>query len=229
MSGSGLFSRERPAKPHLTRGGGMGGEVADLRGDVARVLAPLAAITVEEFTDVAAADTDAILLAKASVEDVTVYEADDLDGALGPGLMSPPRNVTVTTAGETAANAPATLLVEGVDIDGNVISEELSVGQTATTVAGDKAFARVTRLTFSAADGDEATLAVGFGVKIGLSKPIKARAGLTGALREIAAGSVVTNGTFAGPATGAPHGTYAPNSAPNGTNDYAVYYEYDAS
>jgi hypothetical protein len=55
------------------------------------------------------------------------------------------------------------------------------------------------------------------------------RAGLLAPLREIAAGSVVTNGTFVDAATDAPHGTYEPNTAPNGTNDYALYYEVDTS
>jgi hypothetical protein len=46
-------------------------------------------------------------------------------------------------------------------------------------------------------------------------------------VREIAVGSLVTNGVMATAAIGAPHGTYTPNTAPDGANDYCIYYEYD--
>jgi hypothetical protein len=45
--------------------------------------------------------------------------------------------------------------------------------------------------------------------------------------REIAAGSFVTNGTFALPSAALPNGSYTPNTAANGTNDYAIAYELD--
>ena len=48
--GSGIMDSKRPDRPHLNKG-----EVADLRQDIEREFAPLAAIVVEEFTDPAAA------------------------------------------------------------------------------------------------------------------------------------------------------------------------------
>jgi len=228
MSGSGLFSNQAPVKAHLVRGtGGIAGEISDLRDDVRNVLAPVAALTVEEFTNVAAADADGIKLSFASVATATSYTGAALDGVVGVAAMSPPRNITVTTAGVTPADAPATLTVVGVDINGDAISEAIAIPQTATIAVGAKAFAKVTSLALTAGDGTGALLTVGFGALIGLGEKLVTRAGFSGPVREIAAGSVVTNGVFASAAVGAPNGTYAPNSAPNGTNDYCLYYEYD--
>lgn len=224
MSGSGLFSSQGPAIPHLAKTG----EIAELRKDVGEELAPLAAVTVEEWTNPAAADTDAILLAKASTVAVQAYAVADLDGVVGAAAMSPPRNVTVTTAGTTPADAPATLTVTGRDINGDVITEDIAIPQTAATAVGTKAFAKVTSLSTTVGQGTGATMAVGFGALIGLAKKAKARAGLgVVALREVAVGALVTTGTFADATTGAPHGTYSPAAAPDGAKDYALYYEYD--
>ena len=222
MAGSGLMSNKGPALPHLSKN-----EIADLRDDVNTTLAPMAAITVEEFTNPAAASTNAILLAKASTIATQSYAAAALDGAKGAGVMSPPRNITVTTAGVTPADAPATATITGVDVNGAVISESISVPQAATTAVGNKAFAKVTSIALTAGDGTNATVAVGFGSKVGLSKKIKSRAGAAVLVREVVDGALVTTGTMADAATGLPNGTYSPATAPDGAHDYAIYYEYD--
>jgi hypothetical protein len=119
--------------------------------------------------------------------------------------------------------------VTGTDIDGNALTETITVAQTAAQAVGVKAFATVTQIDFPAADGTAALLEVGIGNAIGLAKPIKSRAGLAALILEIEAGSVVTTGVVADAATGAPKGTYTPSTVPDAANDYAVYYEYDAS
>jgi hypothetical protein len=68
-------------------------------------------------------------------------------------------------------------------------------------------------------------VAIGFGAVFGLSATIKSRAGRLAVIQEVAAGSVVTNGVFASSSASPPHGSYAPNSAPDGSKDYAVTYE----
>lgn len=227
-TGSGLFSKEGPDKPHLLQQtGGMAAEVKDVRDDVLKTLAPMAAITVEEFTNPAAADVDALKLSIAVSTSAADYSGAALDGVVGVGTMSPPRNVTVTTTGNTPADAPATATFTGVDIDGKAISETVNVPQTATTAVGAKAFAKVTQITMPVGQGTDAAVSFGFGALIGLTKTIKTRAGAANLIREVAVGSLVTNGVIATAAVGAPHGTYAPNSAPDGTRDYAIYYEYD--
>ncbi|MGN6107790.1 MAG: hypothetical protein ACTHU0_21970 [Kofleriaceae bacterium] len=181
----------------------------------------------DEFTNVATADTDAILLAKATVASTTEYTAadDELDGVVGDAVMDPPRNITVTTAGSTASDAPATMTVTGEDVNGDALTETITVSQTAATAVGAKAFRKVTSLSFPAADGTGATLAVGFGAIIGLRRKPKERAGTIHVINEIEAGARVTTGTFVTPTTSAPNGTYSPSSAPNGTRDYCLDYE----
>jgi hypothetical protein len=227
--GSGLFTKKGPKVPHLSLLGakGLEGEVADLREDVRTSFLAMAAITVEEFVNPVAASPNAIKLAIASVAAIVSYSGAQLDGAVGGAVMSPPRNLTITTAGGTAADAPATATITGVDVNGAVISETITVAQTATIALGVKAFAKVTKIDLPAADGTGATLAFGFGSVIGLGKKIKSRAGLAFVLKEAANGAVVTNGTIVAAATGLPNGTYAPNTIPDGAKTYAIFYEYD--
>lgn len=226
MSGSGLFTNKKPQTPHLVAPGpGVAGEVADLRSDVASALAPLATVTVEEFTNPVVADTDGIKTAIATVAAITTYSGAALNGAVGAGVMSPPRNPTVT-ASDSAGSYVGSVTFTGVDINGNAITEAVAISNNATAV-GAKAFAKITSIGLVAQTDTAGSLQFGFGAKMGLAKKIKSRAGLATAIKEIAVGAVVTNGTFVAAATGLPNGTYAPNTPQNSTNDYAIYYEYD--
>lgn len=218
--GSGIFNSKRPAAPHLNTG-----EVADLRQDIKAEFSSLAAIVVEEFTDPPAAGAALISVAAAS----TVAPRTAVLLALAAAI-SPPRNITVTTAGGTPADAPATALVTGLDINGAVMTESLTVPQTATIFTGSKAFAKVTSIVESAGDGTAATMAYGIGALIGLGKKAATRAGLLALVKENAAGSLApTPGAFVIAATGAPNGTYSPNSAADGSRDYCLFYELDTS
>lgn len=221
MNGSDLFKNENAAKPHLVAGaGGVSGEIADLRADLKRVLGKLAPISVDEYTNPAAADTDGILLAKACTVATQTYDSvAELDGVTA-GTLSPPRNVTVTTAGSTPADAPATLTVTGTYL-GKPQTETINVGQTATTVAGTKPFDKVTKLELSAGQGTDATVAVGFGAGLGLGQPIKTRGGIVSLIHEVSAGAVVTTGAVTA------LGLYTPAAAPDAARDYAVYFEMD--
>jgi hypothetical protein len=220
MSGSGLFSKQRPDVAHLSDG-----ELADLREDVKNTFAPMAAITVEEFTNPPAADTDAFKTSIATSTSAQSYSGAALNGVVGGAALSPPRNVTVT-ASDSSASYAGSVTFTGVDINGKAISEAVAISNNATAV-GAKAFAKVTKIDVPAQVDTSGALQFGFGVKMGLGKKIVSRAGLVGAVREIAVGAVVTNGTFVAAATGLPNGTYAPNTAQDGVRDYAVYYEYD--
>lgn len=144
-------------------------------------------------------------------------------------LASAPRQLVFTTAGTTPAHAPANVVIKGRDINGRPQSETLNLAQTATTATSVKFYAKIDSLSYPAGDGTGATIAVTFGVPVGLARKLKARAGLSGLIREIANGSVVTNGTVVAAATDLPNGSWSPNTAPNDANDYAIYYEYDGS
>lgn len=181
----------------------------------------------DEWTNPLASAAAGLRAAFATTVAIQTWTAADLLTAGKDELAARPRNVTFTTAGGTPADAPATAVVTGTDIDGEVLTETLNIPQTATIVQGDKAFKTITSVVFAAGDGTGATVAMGYGNKFGFSKKAKVRVGIVNRLCEIAAGSVVTNGTFVVPATGAPYGTYTPNTAPDGSNDYAVTYEVD--
>jgi hypothetical protein len=336
--GSGLGFKVRGNKPHLTAGGGgLSGEVGDLRNDVVRALEPLAALAAEEFTNlvstaapgaavlkvatatvaaivtvlpagllaagiaqlaawprqltfttagvtpaeapanvvingnneygVAISETLVLAQTAAAVTSVNyfssitsiVYPAADGVAATvaigiaaavikkatamtvaiktwGPrdliqtDLANHPRQLVFTTAGTTAADAPASVLITGRDINGNVQSETLALAQTATTATSLKYYAYIESLVFAAADGTGATVAVTFNnTTVGLRKKIMARAGLTALEREIVNGAVVTTGTVTAPASALPNGAYTPSSAPNDVSDYYIRYEFDAT
>lgn len=216
-NGSGMFGDQIPKKAHLARGaGGVAGEVVDLRSDLARVLGAMAAISVDEFTNPAAAgaaDLEAATATVAAQRVVTTF----LAGGLAK-LAAYPRNITFTTAGSTPADAPASATIVGT-YRGKPQTETVNVAQTATIATGTKPFSTITSITFTAADGTDATVSIGVGAGLGVGQLPKSRAGAVTIMHEIAAGSVVTNGALTA------EGLYTPNSAPNGTNDYAVYYE----
>jgi hypothetical protein len=217
-NGSGLFTDQKAKIPHsMTR------EVEDLRNDVTGVLKPMCAMTVDEFTNALTAAAAGLRAAtQPSLTAATVLEAALLQAGRDE-LAANPRNVTFTTAGSTPADAPATALITGFDAEGKAQTETVNLAQTATIANGVKAWSKITSIAFAAADGAaDCTIAIGYGVTLGLTKTPKSRAGLAGAVREVSGGAVVTTGTLS-----AANKTYTPAAAPDGSRDYAVYYEYD--
>jgi hypothetical protein len=224
--GSGLFGDQSPIKRHLLRGtGGLQAEVADVRSDVGHVLEAMAAITVEEWTDPAAADTDAVLLSVVSQAAQADYASTDLVGGAAVAL-DPPRNVTLTCDAGGGATWLGNLTVVGVDINGDAITEDLAFA-AGVTVDGVLAFARVDSLSADAQADALGNWEVGFGDVIGLGVPIVSRAGLADLIREIEAGALVATGTIVDAATSPPNGTYLAANVPDAARDYALYYEYD--
>lgn len=183
----------------------------------------------QEWTNPVAASANGLKTATATVATTSTVLAAALETAGKAALAAYPRNVTFTTAGGTAADAPATATITGTDIDDSALTETVNLAQTATIASGVKAFKTITSIEFAAGDGTDATIAIGFGSVFGLAKKAKVRAGHVAVVQEIANGAVATNGTFVIPATGAPYGTYAPNSAPDGSKDYAILFERDLS
>lgn len=220
MSGSGLFSDQVPDKAHLVSGKrGVAGEVDDLRSDIAGVLADLAAITVEELTNPAAGAVNSLELATACTllgRLVTTFVAGGVAILAAKG-----RNITITTAGVTPTNGPATALVTGT-YKGAAQTETISgLNGGAATYTGTKPFDTVVSVQYATALGTDATNAIGIGGGLGVDKTPKARGGGVNLLREVAAGSLVVNGALTA------NLLYTPNTAPNGTNDYAIWFEYD--
>lgn len=190
VSGSGIFSGQRAQKGHLVRGtGGVAGEVADLRSDVLDDFASNIAMAMDDYTNEPAADPDAIKATFNSSTSIEVYTGTDLDGAVGTAVMDAPRNITVTTESTgTPSHVPATMNITGTDINNKPLTETVNVSQSNALVAGVKAFKTVTQIDFPAGDGATAEMTIGFGNVVGLSKPIKARTGLSAISKEILSG-----------------------------------------
>jgi len=218
-NGSGLFSNQGPKKPHLVTGhGGVPGEVDDLRGDVHRVLAPMAALSVDEYTNPAAGaagDLEAATATTVAPRTVTTF----LAGGLAK-LAAYPRNLAFTTGGVTPGNAPDTVTVTGT-YRGKPQTETIALSQAAGQDVGTKPFSTVESVAYGAALDVDATVSIDIGAGLGTSEIPVSRAGLVAPVREIAIGAAVTTGTLTA------EGLYTPAAAPNGTNDYAIYYEYN--
>lgn len=163
--GSGLLTKAKARIPHLQNPGpGVMGEVYDLRKDVVNALSPLAAFVVEEFTNLpgTAAPGAAVLLAATATvaTPVTLLPA----GLLAPGLamlLAWPRQLTFTTAGGTAADVPANVVITGTNEFGATASETLALSQSAAAVTSVNAYKTITSIVYPAADGVGGTVSIG--------------------------------------------------------------------
>lgn len=213
-SGSGLFSKMMARLAHLLPGHGLPGEVVDVRTDVAATLKYLKAVTIEEYLAPPGVLPTAIMAATASSLSAVSYTR--LTG-VSSAVISPPRNINATTGGTTPTHASAAVTINGLDAQGNKLSETLPATNTgAGVVTGVKCFAQITSISMTAGTGTDATISIGTDIVIGLSQTPKLRAGLALPLitREIVDGAVVTTGALTLPATNPPFGAYTPATAP---------------
>lgn len=184
-------------------------------------------VTREVWNNLAAADADAIKAAFASPAADTTYSGSQLDGAVGPGEMLPPRNIVITgTTGVGEALDGGTAVVIGEDIDGVLRTENFTlaaIGASSSDVqTGVIAFKRIMSVTMPAdASGSPGDYEIGFGVKVGLGRSLTQGA----LLNEFTDNAVpVTAATVVLAGTSAPNGTVQFDTAPNGVHDYAVAY-----
>ena len=160
MIGSGIWSKQQARLIHLLNAGGLAGEIADVRKDVNVVLAPLVAVTVEEYDNPPAANATAFMGVTASQAVAVTYVAGlgQLTGSIAGAKFSPPTTINVITAGVTATQAPATMTINGLDAQGKVISETITgVNGGAATYTGSTCFAEVTSISAPAGTGTAAT------------------------------------------------------------------------
>ena len=179
------------------------------------------------FTDVAAKVTNGV-----SASHVGAAAAGTRNMTLGGSLASggvatfaTPRNVVITVTHGSAVVAMSGTIT-GTDEFGDGLTEAWSVtaGTTSKTFTGKKAFKTITSITETvAADASANTIIAGSGDVLGLTTICL----VASAVKELSGGSVVTNGTVTAGGTGStvdPRGTYAPNTVPDGSVDYEVYY-----
>jgi len=114
------------------------------------------------------ADPDAIIATGASTAGVQSLSTTSLDGAVGQGFISPPKNLTLTLSSNTDWDA-TTATVYGEDSDGNMISETFSIPNNGNaTVTGNSFFARVITVNIPAQTGTGGTFTLGTGTKLGV-------------------------------------------------------------
>lgn len=111
-----------------------------------------------------AADTDGVhaAIACSATETTTVTT-----GITNPGC---PKNITATAGGTAGDIKAVKVTITGTNYAGEEITEDLPAFtvDTAGTVTGSKAFKTVTGISIPAMDGAGATVAIGFGEKLGL-------------------------------------------------------------
>jgi hypothetical protein len=198
--------------------------------DVKYLDAPLTGeiwLTRDVFTNPAAEDVNGIKTSFAAPAVATNYSGTALNGVVGAGELDYARNITITgTAGALEALTGKTMVITGVDMDGQALSESIAVtaraGGESGTDAGVHAFARVTNIYVPAdISATPGSYEIGFGVKFGLSRPI-VQGGL---LKEFTDNAVpATAATLVLSPTALPNGTVTFFTAPNGTHDYVVFY-----
>jgi hypothetical protein len=184
-----------------------------------------------QLTDPAAADADAFVttVAGPNTTTVTYYRTGGsgnvvFAGIIPSGKVDYPRNVVITV---THASSVVALsgVITGIDWHGRVTTEAWSVTATGTskTFTGAKAFKRVDSVTVvAAADASANSVVIGTGKVFGF--PVKVS--VASAVKEVAAGSVVTNGTVVAASTASTAdamGTYTPNGSPNAADDYSCW------
>lgn len=194
-----------------------------------RVKSPLAPVVAtilkDSWTDVAAGSTTAFLSAGQAGPNATTTTVTTFDGALSTGVIPVMRNVVVTVAhGSSVVACNGT--ITGKDKYGRTVTEDWSVtaGTTSKTFTGAVAFKEVTSITITSASNATAnTITFGTGNKLGLSFPAAAPK----IIAETEDGTTPTAGTLVAASSSAGadrRGTYAPNSTPNGSKDFVVWY-----
>lgn len=111
-------------------------------------------------------------LAVAAVADGVLAAVNGAAQAITTGFTNPtyPRNITATAGGTAGSIKAVQVVVEGTDMNNDVITETLPAFTVDTPgiVTGSKIFKTVTKVTVPAHDAASATTAIGFGSKLGL-------------------------------------------------------------
>jgi len=150
----------------------------------------------------------------------------DLNGVAEPEVMANivqpdvPRNVVINfTDGDVSIDA-FSVTVAGKAPDGNSITETFLFAGGLDQV-GSKIFAKVDSVTLNSINGNGAgdTLDLGYGAKIGVPLPF----GSTG----MSIVKLVSNGAEeAASATDTTNNSFTPTTAPDGSKDFEIWYEY---
>lgn len=129
------------------------------------------------------AATEALVASTTGVH-AAITAAADAATVVTTGFTQPicAKNITATAGGTAGDIKAVQVIVEGTNMADEVITETLPVFtvDTAGTVVGSKAFKTVTKVTIPAMDGTGATVAIGYGEKLGLPFKLAHNTVLTG-------------------------------------------------
>lgn len=120
------------------------------------------------------ADEDAIIQSLATSLTPVTLEGEDLDGLIGDGAIDPPQTLCLVLSNTVGAfNASDPFVVNGLDKDGNAISEEFQppTADGNTTLRGNKFFASVTSVDEPAQPDDDGTFELGVNADVNLEDP----------------------------------------------------------
>lgn len=182
----------------------------------------------ENLKKVAAANTTAVIAATATVVAGRTLTSGNAT-ITNPDV---PRNLTITAGGTTNDIAAGNVTITGTNVEGKVISETFALADNQTgTVTGNKAFKTVTSVVFPAADGTGATIAVGYGSKLGLNHRLVPDRSTIVVVQDTAVdGSAPT--IQAAPSASAidneevESNTVTPSTLPDGTTFLTIFYWY---
>ncbi len=168
--------------------------------------------------------SSATVLQAATATVLTPSTATLLSGGLTE-LGKAPRQLLFTIGGATPAHRPLTATVSGRDAMGNVQSETVNLPSTATTVLTTKFYVDTgLTVSFIAATGTDATVAIGTGTKLGFFRPVQVRQSAPMVIQEWTDGAISgTAGTYN--TTDLPFGSWTPNTTPNGSHNFVVLAE----
>jgi len=137
-----------------------------------RALTSVNGVSVAAFTCAAGGNWDTAAVATGETAAVDFSGGETSDDVLVTGITSPsaPRNITATSDGTAGDIGAIQVIIEGTNFFDEAITETLPAftANSKTTVAGNKAFKTVTKITIPAHDGLAATTAIGWGDKLGL-------------------------------------------------------------
>lgn len=185
------------------------------------------AIVRADFANIRTIDDDGYSAAHlgAAAAGTTLMALDGINTTNGVGVADYARNVVITVTHASSVVAMSGVIT-GYDQYGTLITEDWLVTATGVskTFTGAKAFKRITSITeVVVADASANTIIAGDGKVLGL--PFKAV--IASIVKELAIGSIVTNGVLVAASTSATadlRGTYTPNGTPNDTNDWSIWY-----
>jgi hypothetical protein len=168
------------------------------RATLARALSMCLAVDILELTNPAAGAVDDLKAATATTVAAQTWLKAALKSAgitklTAAGAVGG-RKITFTTAGGTAAHAPANCVITGFGSDGAARSETLALSQIADTVTSVCCYTDITSVVFATGDGTDATIAMGIADSFGLPSKLKQRASGASVLAELVDGSAVGTG-----------------------------------